>query len=189
MQNIEFKETVALKGVYRFTKAKLETEKQWALQYEIQNAIKSGAPFKFVKKLIQELNQICKTEVMIYQNLLPTVGRTMLADQLTNASPDNTPVVNFIALGTGTTAPANGDTILETETYRNAVASITNANNIAYITGFFNATETNGTFREAGVFSDGTSSADTGILISRVAINITKSVTETLTLDWTLTIS
>ena len=124
-----------------------------------------------------------------YENLLPTVGRTMIADNLTNAAPDNAMRVNYVALGSGVTAPANGDTTLQTETYRNVVASETNANNVAYITGFFSATETTGTYRECGLFSNGTASANTGILLSRVAINITKSNTETLTLDWTLTIS
>ena len=124
-----------------------------------------------------------------YSNIIPTVGRTMLANNLTNASPDNTPLVSHVALGSGTDAPANEDTTLQTETYRNAVASRTNGNNIAYITGFYSATEVNGTFRETGIFSDGSGAADSGILLSRVAINITKSNSETLTIDWTLTIN
>lgn len=124
-----------------------------------------------------------------YENLIPTVGRTLLADQLTNSSPDNDPRVNYVALGTDGTAPANGDTTLGAEDYRNAVASATNSNNIAYISGFFSATECNGTYAEAGLFADGGAGADTGILVSHVAISVTKSATETLTIDWTLTIS
>jgi len=124
-----------------------------------------------------------------YSNIIPTVGRTMIANNLTDTSPDNTLLVSHVALGTGVTAPANGDTTLETESFRNAVASRTNGNNVAYITGFYGATEVTGTFREAGIFSDGSGAADSGILLSRVAINITKSNSETLTIDWTLTIT
>jgi|TARA_Y100000310_G_scaffold270565_1_gene284474 hypothetical protein len=124
-----------------------------------------------------------------YHNLIPTVGRTMLADNLTNTSPDNTPRITHVALGSDATAPANGDTTLGTETYRNAIASQTNADNIAYLTGFFDATEVTGTFAEAGIFADGSGAADSGILFSHVAISITKSNTETLTVDWTITIS
>ena len=124
-----------------------------------------------------------------YSNIITTVGRTMLANNLTDTSPDNTPLVSHIALGTGTNVPANGDTTLQTESFRNAVASRTNGNNIAYITGFFSATEVTGTFKEAGIFSDGSGSANSGILLSRVAIDITKSNSETLTSDWTLTIT
>lgn len=124
-----------------------------------------------------------------YKNLVPTVARQMIANQLTDASPDNTMLATHIALGTGTNAPANADTTLQTETYRNIPASMNNVANVANITGFFSTTETSGTFREAGIFSNGTGSANTGILVSRVAINIVKSTSETLTLDWTLTLS
>lgn len=124
-----------------------------------------------------------------YENVVPTVAKTLIANQLCDPTPTNTPVINKVALGTGTNAPAVGDTTLQTETYRNNVASLTNAANIGYATGFFSASETSGTFRECGLFSNGTGSANTGVLISRVAINITKSITETLTVDWQLTIS
>lgn len=127
--------------------------------------------------------------VMTVENIIPTVGREMLANNLTAASPTNTPRVTHVALGSGTNAPANGDTTLQTETYRNAAASRTNVNNVAYVTGFFSATETSGTYREVALFCNGTGSADSGVLLSRVAVNITKSTSETLTIDWTLTIS
>ncbi len=124
-----------------------------------------------------------------YTNLIPTVGRTMIANNLTSASPDDAMRVNYAAVGSGVTAPANGDTTLETETFRNTIASQTNASNVAYFTMFIGATEDTGTYREAGLFSNGGAGADTGVLLSRVAINITKSGTETLTIDWTITIN
>lgn len=124
-----------------------------------------------------------------YANIVPTVGRTMIANNLTNASPTNVMKITHCALGTNAAAPANSDTQLGTETYRNAIASITNSSNIAYATGFFNATETSGTFLEAGIFSNGTGTANSGVLVSHVAISVTKSTSVTLTLDWTLTIS
>jgi len=124
-----------------------------------------------------------------YDNLICTVGKTMIADNLTNASPDNTMRVNYVALGTDDTAPSAGDTTLGTESYRNTIASETNSNNVAYFTGFFSATECNGTYKEAGLFADGEAGADTGILFSFVAIDETKAITESLTIDWTITIS
>ena len=128
--------------------------------------------------------------VQKYHNLIPTVGRTAIANWLTNASPSPATLrVNYVALGSNVAAPANGDTQLGTETYRNTVASETNASNVAYITGFFSATETSGTYREAGLFIAGTASANSGTILSHVSINITKSSSETLTLDWTITIS
>lgn len=139
--------------------------------------------------LINQLHRICKTEIVEYKNLIPTVGRTMIANNLTDPTPTNDMVVNKAELGSSTTAPTNGDTALITPVYRNDIASLTNAANVAYITAFFNAVETSGTYREAGIYSDGTGSLGDGILVSRVAINVTKTVLETLTIDWQLTIN
>ncbi len=125
-----------------------------------------------------------------YHNLLPTVGRAAIANNLTDSTPSPTSIlVDYCEVGTSATAPANGDTALGTAHTRTAVVSRTNANNIAYITGFFSATQAVATLREAGLFILGTATLGTGTLFSHVAINITKSATETLTLDWTVTIS
>lgn len=139
--------------------------------------------------LIRQLHRVCKTEIIFAENIVPTVGRTMIANNLTDATPTNSMLISHAALGTDGTTPANGDTTLGTETYRNAIASLTNGSNVGYATAFFNATEVTGTFAEAGIFSDGTGSVDTGILVSHVLISVTKSSSETLTIDWELTIN
>lgn len=210
---LAIKEEVGNKGVYVFTRAILETPEQYALEayitkirnemtdlrdkQEASDSLKERDAIEIEIKTregvflgsVRELNRICKTTKEVYNNLVPTVGRTMIANNLGNTSPTNVMYAKYIELGSGTNAPANGDTALQTSTYRNAVASRTNAANITYVTGFFNATETSGTYKEAGIFSDGTASAGTGILLSRVAINVTKTTSNTLTIDWTLTIS
>lgn len=124
-----------------------------------------------------------------YCNIVPTVGRTMIANNLTSASPTHSMLITHCALGTNATAPANADTQLGTETYRNAIASLSNSNNIAYATGFFSAAETSGTYAEAGIFANGTGTVNSGVIISHVALSVTKSTSETLTLDWTFTLS
>lgn len=179
-------EKLGLKGVYTITKAFLETPQQFALDAKIKQLKDSGKEFLH---LVKQLNTLCRTEKFVIENIIPTVGRQLIANQLTDSTPDYVPYVNKVALGSGTNTPANGDTTLQTEVYRNDVASRTNASNIGYITGFFSATETTGTYREAGLFCAGTGSANTGVLLSRVAINITKSSSETLTIDWAITVS
>ena len=124
-----------------------------------------------------------------YKNIVPTTGRSAIINNIFNVSPTNTLLANYVALGSGTNAPANTDTQLQTETYRNLVASRSEDNNIGYLTGFFNATETTGTYREAGIFMNATATANSGVLLSRVAINITKSSSESLTCDWELTLN
>lgn len=180
-------ESSVLKGVYTITRAKLKTARDFALDAKIRSERAAG---RNVENLIRLLNSTCEVEVMVVENIIPTVARTAIANALTDASPSpSSLLINYIALGSGTNSPANGDTTLQTEVYRNAIASLTNSSNIAYATGFFTSTETTGTYREVGLFIHGTSSADSGTMLSRAAINVTKSGTETLTIDYTITIS
>lgn len=124
-----------------------------------------------------------------YHNLIPTVARTALANHLTNVAPSPAALrINFSALGSGVTAPANGDTTLQTETFRKAIASETNSSNVAFATAFYTASEAVGTHKEAGLFLNATGVANSGTLFSRVAIDITKAATESLTIDYTITI-
>jgi hypothetical protein len=127
----------------------------------------------------------------ITKNIIPTIGRTAIACQLANQQTYEMGA-KYIAIGTGTTPAANGDTTLETEVYRKAVSSDAYANNVAYIAGFFTADEDNGNYKEFGIFGDGiatesSGSVDTGILYSRVLESIDKSALETLTVEWSIT--
>lgn len=126
----------------------------------------------------------------IVDNLVVDAGLEALLHHLAEGSP--TPAVlriNKIALGTGTNAPNAADTQLQTEVYRNNTASANVVGTVMTITGFFSAAEDNDTYREAGLFILGTASADTGTLFSRVAINITKSAIQTMTIEWTITMT
>lgn len=210
---VKTKEKTSMKGVYVLTRAILEKPEHFAMEayitklrneitdlrdkQEKMDSIKQRDAIEVEIKTregiflgsIRELNRMCTTTKEVVDNIVPTVGRQMLANQIGNVSPTNVPYAKYIELGTSVTAPSNADTALVASVYRNAVASRTNASNIAYVTAFFNATETSGTYREAGIFCDGTASAGTGVLLSRVAINVTKTTSNTLTIDWTLTIS
>jgi len=183
-------DSINMKGIYYITKAEIQTPEQWNLSKQIDKLRSEGKEFI---DLVRKLNSICKTKKMVFQNIIPTVARTMIANNLTNSSPTNSILVNYIALGTNNTAPDNANTTLETEHYRNAVASKTNSANIGYVSGFFNATECVNTYYEAGIFCDATATTDSGILLSRVLIDaptgVVKTNITTLTIDWVLTIS
>jgi hypothetical protein len=127
-------------------------------------------------------------EVKFYHNIIPTSGLTLLANNLTDATPDNDMLISHAALGSNVTPPALGDVKLGTETYRNAIASKTNSAGVAYATAYFNQTECNGTYKEAGIFCDGSLTPDDGILFSHVAIDVVKTNVQKLTIDWTFTI-
>lgn len=183
---IEKKELVALKGFWIATLADCRdmAARKWCR--EIERLRDRG---ENVGAMIREFNVRYGIKEFRYQNLIPTVGRTLIANNLTDSTPDDDPYANYVAVGTGTNVPANGDTQLQTEHTRTTTASASNSNNIGYITGFYGYTQANATLREAGIFCNGTATANSGKLLSRVAMNVTKAATNTLTLDWTITIS
>lgn len=187
MNDVQVAEKASLKGVYTLTLAHIETAAQRALEAKIRALREAG---KEIGDMVRLLNSMCRTEKMVIENLLPTVGRTAIAQHLSAVSPTpSSLLVNYGAVGTGTNAAANGDTTLQTETFRNAIASRTNANNVAYITIFLATTDVTGTLREVGLFINGSASANTGTLFSRAIINRTKTSIQTLTIDHTVTIS
>lgn len=173
--------------LYRVQVNSITTPTEWNIHQQIEKLRKAGKPYI---ELVRELNRICAVQQVETHNLLPTAGRAAVASHLTAGSPSpSTLRVNYVALGSGSASPANADTTLATEVYRNLTASATNSNNIAYITGFFSATETNGTYAEVGLFIAGTASANTGSLFSRALLSVTKSSVQTLTVDYIITIS
>ena len=129
-----------------------------------------------------------------YYNLVPTVGLTAFAAQM---SGDNTADIGdnlYVGVGDDATAPAAGDTTLGNETARKLVGSTSFAGPVASIAVFFAATEATGTHREFGLFGNGntttaSASADSGILFSHVGVNVAVSATETLTITFELTFS
>lgn len=143
---------------------------------------------KMAKNLLDELNGRFAVSREVVYNLVPTVGRAIFSARLSGTT-TYTGIVNKVALGSGSTPPANSDTKLTTETYRNTILSATYASNIAYLTGFFTAAETSGTYAEVGLFIDGTGTANSGQIFSHALAAITKSSIVSLTIDWVVTIS
>ena len=81
------------------------------------------------------------------------------------------PGIRYMAWGSGTTAPAAGDTVLATETGRKAITSYTDgATGVEVTTTYLAPAEGNGSLAELGWFATdtATATADTGVLIARV---------------------
>lgn len=154
----------------------------------IKRSLKQTAGFLGVYRTTLE-NPDGSKEVKYWHNVVTDVGLTMICNNLVDPTPDHDMLVNYVALGSSATAVGITDTQLTTETYRNAVASHTNGNKTAYITGYFTQTEVTGTFREAGIFADATGTANSGVLVSHVNINVTKTNVQKLTIDWLLTLA
>ena len=117
-------------------------------------------------------------------NLVVDAGEAHIADRLSSSPTGN--AMSHMAIGTGSTAAAFGDTALGAETDRNALTSATDAANVVTYVGTWAAGDgTNSALREAGIFN----AASTGTMLARaVYSNIDKQAGDTLTITWTVTI-
>jgi nucleoside recognition membrane protein YjiH len=140
--------------------------------------------------LVGELHIVLTAETgevkkdVVVPNLVVSVGKNFVASALIASSP--TPFSNM-AVGTGTTTPALGDTTLTSELYRNAFnPAASTSGNVATFTGTYGAGVATGALTEAGLFNSATSGA--GTMMSHVTFAVVnKAATDSLTITWTIT--
>lgn len=132
-------------------------------------------------------------------NTIVTTGKNHIANRLGVASPDTR--MSFMGIGTGSTAVAAGDTTLGTELvigtngYARISMSNTSGSNSVSVSGAvvtYSATfaannPTNEVvLREAGIFN----ASSVGTMLCRTVFPIvTKQAADTLTINWTITVS
>jgi hypothetical protein len=116
-------------------------------------------------------------------NLVVSTGLAFIASRMKDTTDA---AMSHMAIGTGSTAAAAGNTTLGTEAARVALTSTTvTANAIAYVASFGAGTGT-GAITEAGIFNDGT----TGTLLCRTVFDVVnKGANDTLQITWTITLS
>ena len=115
-------------------------------------------------------------------NLVVTAGKNWVADRMNNA---NT-VMSHMALGTGTTAAAAGNTTLVTELDRNALTSTTVTGNAIEYAATWAAGDSTGAITESGIF-DASSAGD--MLARTVFSVVNKGANDSMTITWTITVS
>jgi hypothetical protein len=120
----------------------------------------------------------------VVDNLIVDVGKAAIPEQLL-ASPSTHNKPTHMAIGTGATAPAAGNTALGAEIDRNALTSKTRSTNVLTMVGNWAAGDgTNSAIAEAGVFD----AASTGNMYSRATFTaINKGASDTLQITWTFT--
>lgn len=117
-------------------------------------------------------------------NLIVTTGRNAIVSRL--ASSPGTAVPTHMAIGTGATAAAAGDTTLGTEIDRNALTSNTASGGVLTMVGDYAAGDGTGAITEAGVLS----ASSSGTLFSRAVFSvINKAAGDTLQITWTYTLT
>lgn len=116
------------------------------------------------------------------ENLVVTAGKNWVADRMNNA---NT-VMTHMAVGTGTTAAAAGNTALVTETDRNALTSTTVTNNAVAYVATWAAGDATAALTEAGLFD----AASSGDMLARTVFSVVnKGAADSMTITWTITVS
>jgi hypothetical protein len=145
----------------------------------LQDSIKMTGDLKIV--LTDENGQI-KHEQEV-KNLVVTVGKNFIASRMKDATAT---AMTHMAIGSGTTAAANGDTTLGTELGRVALTSTTvTTNNVAYVATFPAGTGT-GAVTEAGLFN----ASSAGTMLCRTVFSvINKGAADTLGITWTVTVN
>tara|TARA_R110002020_G_scaffold7564_1_gene31732 strand:- start:89 stop:538 length:450 start_codon:yes stop_codon:yes gene_type:complete len=118
------------------------------------------------------------------RNLVVTTGLNYIASRMKDASAT---AMTHMALGSGTTAAAAGQTDLVTLLgSREALDSTTvTANAVAYVASF-EAGDATGAVTEAGIFN----AASSGTMLCRTVFSVVnKAADDTMTVTWTITLS
>ena len=123
-----------------------------------------------------------KHEVII-PNLVVTAGKNYIASRMKDASAT---AMTHMAIGTGSTAAAAGNTALGSEAGRVALTSTTvSTNNVAYVATFPAGTGT-GAITEAEILN----ASSSGTLLCRTVFSvINKASADTLGITWTVTVN
>ena len=134
---------------------------------------------KLTGALTIALNDVIVEET---ENLVVTAGKNWVADRMNNA---NT-VMTHMAVGTGTTAAAAGNTALVTETDRNALTSTTVTDNAVAYVATWAAGDATAALTEAGIFD----AASSGDMLARTVFSVVnKGAADSMTITWTITVS
>jgi len=116
-------------------------------------------------------------------NLVVTAGKNFVASRMKDTTDG---AMSHMAIGTGSTAAAAGNTALGSEADRNALTSTTVTDNeVAYVASF-GAGEGTGAITEAGLFN----ASSSGTMLCRTVFSVVnKGSADSMTITWTVTVS
>ena len=135
---------------------------------------------KLKGKLSIALNDEVVQEV---DNLVVTAGKGYVASRMKDASAT---AMSHMAIGSGTTNPAAGDTALETELGRVALTSTTVSSAVVTYVATFAAGTGTGAVTEAGILN----ASSSGTLLCRTEFSVVnKGSADSMTITWTVTVS
>lgn len=117
------------------------------------------------------------------KNLVVTTGKTFIASRMVGTAAN---VISHMAIGTGTTAAAAGDTTLQAESARVGITSGTASGAVATYVATFPAGTGTAAITEAGLLN----AASVGTLLCRTVFAVVnKGANDAMTVTWTVTVS
>jgi len=116
-------------------------------------------------------------------NLVVTAGKGFVASRMKDAS---TSAMSHMAIGTGSTAAAAGNTALGSEADRNTLTSTTVSGATITYVATFGASEGTGAITEAALLNAGSSGT---MLCRTVFAVVNKGSQDSMTITWTVTVS
>ncbi len=119
------------------------------------------------------------------RNLVVAVGRNLVVEMLGGT---NNAYPTHLALGTGTTAVADGDTALQAESYRDLITRRRNFSSRIQYQLFLDSTQGNGvTYTEAGLFNVRNA---VSVMFARVTfVGVPKDASTNITVSWDIYLS
>ena len=122
-------------------------------------------------------------------NLVVTNGKNYIASRMVGTA---STVMSHMAIGTGTSSPANGDVNLGTEAYRASI-TFTASTNTVTATATFAAGNGTGAITEAGIFNYGTYAASPSagqFMLCRTTFPaVNKASGDSIAITWVVTVS
>ena len=142
---------------------------------------KSKATGKLIVEIKNDKGVVVETREV--KNLVVDDGLEFIASRMKDTTAT---AMSHMAIGTGSTAAAAGNTALGTEAARQALTSTTvTANAVAYVASFGAGTGT-GAITEAGILNANSG----GTLLCRTVFSVVnKGASDSMTITWTVTIS
>jgi hypothetical protein len=123
------------------------------------------------------------TESTQVKNLVVNSGLNYIVSRMKDTTLD---AMSHMAVGSGSTATAGGDTALGTELGRVALTSTTVSTNTIEYVALFPAGTGTGTVTEAGVFNNSSG----GTMLCRTVFGVvTKDAGDSMSITWTITVS
>lgn len=116
-------------------------------------------------------------------NLVVTAGKNYVASRIKDATAT---AMSHMAVGSGTTAAAAGDTALGTELGRVSLTSTAVSNAVVTYTATFAAGTGTGAVTEAGILN----ASSSGTMLCRTVFSVVnKGANDSMTVTWTVTVS